>query len=51
MSHTCPFLHDSADFATEEHVDMIENELNNHRLNSHFHESCCPTEAGRLDLL
>lgn len=51
LSPTCPLLNGRADFPTEEDIDMIEDELDHHRLNPHFHESCGAAEAGRLDLL
>lgn len=45
-SRTCPFLDDLADLPAEEDVHMVENELDDHRLDPHFHEGRRAAEAG-----
>lgn len=36
---TCAVADQSAEFGTEQNVDVIKDELHNNRLNTHFHES------------
>lgn len=47
---TCALADQSAEFGTEENIDVIEDELHDNRLNAHFHEGRGPTETRRLNL-
>lgn len=47
---TCAVADQSAEFGTEQNVDVIKDELYNNRLNTHFHESRGAAETRRLNL-
>ncbi len=47
---TCAVADQSAEFGTEQYVDMIKDELHNNRLNTNFHESRSAAETRRLNL-
>ncbi len=47
---TCAFPYDGIKFRAEESLSVVEDELHHHGLDTHLHERCCATKAGRLDL-
>lgn len=47
---TCALADQSAEFGTEENIDVIEDELHNNRLNAHFHEGRGSTKTRWLNL-
>ncbi len=47
---TCAVTDQSAEFGTEQYVDMIKDELHNNRLNTNFHKSRSAAETRRLNL-
>lgn len=47
---TCAVADQSAEFGTEQNINVIKDELHNNRLNTHFHESRGAAETRRLNL-